>query len=488
MLKHRDFTSFGDFFLRALGPDMGHSYLEVSSVGSFCSGLGLGLVMIGSDGFISLEALRWVADVGASFVMLDKRGKLIVVAGPVSPSDARLRRSQSLAHGNGTALKISKELISQKLNGQATLVREMLQDSATADAIDRFRTELPSTQNIESVRLSEAQAAKLYWHAWSDVPIRWPRKDEKRVPEHWKTFGSRISPLTHSPRLAANPPNALLNLLYGLLESESRLAAVAMGLDPAIGCLHVDAPNRHSLACDLMEVCRPCGVDAFVLNWLQSEPLRHADFWEDRNGNCRIVSSLATRLCETAATWRKLVAPVAEYVAQELWSSISKPSSRLSRLRLASRLTQAHRRTVKGSTVPAVNQRKPEHVCSDCGVKISRRTKLCSNCAKQATRKNLRVGRKDAQRRESLAKRSATQRQHKQAIHNWRPSDLPDWLTRDVYVKQIQPTLARITKTQIRSALRVSEPYSSDIRAGKRIPHARHWQALAQVVGVSVER
>jgi hypothetical protein len=32
-----------------------------------------------------------------------------------------------------------------------------------------------------------------------------------------------------SPRLAASPPNALLNFLYGILESEARLSAAAMG-------------------------------------------------------------------------------------------------------------------------------------------------------------------------------------------------------------------------------------------------------------------
>jgi CRISPR/Cas system-associated endonuclease Cas1 len=58
--------------------------------------------------------------------------------------------------------------------------------------------------------------------------------------------------LTHSPRLASSPANALLNLLYALLEGESRLSAAAMGLDPGIGVLHVDTPNRDSLACDLM--------------------------------------------------------------------------------------------------------------------------------------------------------------------------------------------------------------------------------------------
>ena len=53
-------------------------------------------------------------------------------------------------------------------------------------------------------------------------------------------FGARVSPLTGSPRLAATPPNAILNYLYALLESEARLAAAALGLDPGLGVLHVD--------------------------------------------------------------------------------------------------------------------------------------------------------------------------------------------------------------------------------------------------------
>src|SRR5271156_3078849 len=73
------------------------------------------LVMIGSDGFVTLDALRWISDIGAAFVMLDRRGKVLAVTGPVASSDAKLRRAQALALGNGTALKISKEIISQKL-------------------------------------------------------------------------------------------------------------------------------------------------------------------------------------------------------------------------------------------------------------------------------------------------------------------------------------------------------------------------------------
>src|SRR5439155_25929745 len=145
--------------------------------------------------------------------------------------------------GNGVAIRISKELSTRQLDGQAALVRDMLHDSATADLIARFRDELPSTESIENVRWVEARTAKLYCSSWSDLPIRWPRKDDRRVAEHWKRFGSRISPITHSPRLACNPPNALLNMLYSLLEVEATLAISAMGLLPEIGLLHADAPN-----------------------------------------------------------------------------------------------------------------------------------------------------------------------------------------------------------------------------------------------------
>jgi hypothetical protein len=68
------------------------------------------LICIGEDGFITLAALRWLSDVDVSFTMLDRLGKIRVVTGPVFPSEARLRRSQALALGNGTAVKIAREL------------------------------------------------------------------------------------------------------------------------------------------------------------------------------------------------------------------------------------------------------------------------------------------------------------------------------------------------------------------------------------------
>lgn len=52
------------------------------------------LIVIGSDGLVSLAGLRWMADQKVSFLMLDRDGTVLLTTGPVYPSDARLRRSR----------------------------------------------------------------------------------------------------------------------------------------------------------------------------------------------------------------------------------------------------------------------------------------------------------------------------------------------------------------------------------------------------------
>ena len=73
------------------------------------------LVCISDDGFVTLSALKWLSDIGASLIMLDRTGKVVFVTGPAASSDARLRHAQSLAVGNGAALVISKRIDLRKI-------------------------------------------------------------------------------------------------------------------------------------------------------------------------------------------------------------------------------------------------------------------------------------------------------------------------------------------------------------------------------------
>ena len=234
--------------------------------------------------------------------MLERDGSLIAATGPVGPSDARLRREQALARQAHVALDIARELIRQKLAGQEKIVRDRLNDQTVADTIAQARADVGAADTIEMIRLLEAHAAHAYWAAWRKLKIEFPKSDLQRVPDHWLSFGTRKSPLTRSPRLAANPANAILNYLYALLESEARLAAVALGLDPGIGFLHVETDARDSLACDLMEAVRP-HIDAYLLDWVRRQPFRREWFFEKSDGNCRLMAPFCLRLSETAQTW-----------------------------------------------------------------------------------------------------------------------------------------------------------------------------------------
>jgi len=443
------------------------------------------LVVIGSDGMVSLAALRWLADQDAAFAMFDRDGSVLVTTGPVRPSDARLRRAQALAGQSGTALRIARELIDKKLMGQERVARHKLLVTDTADRIARYRTELAGADSPERIRQIESQAAGAYWASWRSLPINFPRKDEPKIPDHWRVFGTRVSPLTGSPRLAANPPNAILNYLYAILESESRLAAAALGLDPGIGILHVDTEARDSLACDLMEAIRP-QVDAFLVDWVTRETLKREWFFEQRNGNCRLMAALAVQLSQTAPTWGRAVAPIAEWVAQTFWTRNHRPAR--GEKTLPTPLTQRRRSEGRGKEFIPDNKSAPypRRICPGCGT-TTRGGKHCPSCGREVSRGELiesaKIGRVVAQSSKSQEKRSETQRRHRAAQLAWRSSAKPVWLSKDRYLETIQPKLVGVPISILSSTLGVSEPYAADIRTGRRRPHPRHWQALAELVG-----
>jgi len=444
------------------------------------------LVVIGSDGMVSLAALRWLADRKAAFVMLDRDGTVLVATGPVGPRDARLRRAQALAHYSGVAVSLARDLIARKLHEQERIARDVLGHPSAAQAIAAARDGLPLAATTETIRSVEAQAAMAYWSCWHALPVTFPSKDLARVPEHWRTFGTRRSPLTGSPRLSVNPPNAMLNYLYAVLESEARLAAVALGLDPGLGLMHADTKVRDSLACDLMEPVRPL-VDAYVLSWLTREPLRREWFFEQRDGTCRLMGDFTERLAETGPTWARAVAPVAERVAKLLWSSSTASPRRTGR---ATPLTQSRRREARGVAMPPVDMPpRPPRVCRVCGKGVRRDHTYCGECSRLAEPERMRQiaqqGRIVAQGPRAQARRAATQRRHAQTQRAWKPSDQPAWLTEQVYWEQIQPRLAELPASQVAAALGVSRPYAVNMRAGRCRPHPRHWLALAELVGAT---
>ena len=236
-----------------------------------------------------------------------------------------------------------------------------------------------------------------------------------------------------------------------------------------------------------MEAVRP-NVDALVLDWITRGPLRRAWFFEERNGNARLIAQFASRLSETMANWRSHVAPVAEWVARSLWTSAQKPRTTV---HPSTRLTQAHRRAAKGSSFDPHHERMPRRVtvCRNCGKEIKAGDTFCSGCVPEISRENLikaaHAGRIATVSDEAQSKRAATQRKQVAARRAWNPADKPNWLDERTYLDKIQPRLKNITVPTIRDVLSVSELYATNIRNGRCVPHPRHWKVLADLAEIA---
>lgn len=443
-------------------------------------------VIVGSDGLVTLSALKWLRDQDVTFTFLERNGKLLSVVGPAGSSDAKLRRFQAFAISNGVGLEICRTLIDAKIQGQENVLRGHLNCPSAADTIARFGLQLGSADSFDAIRSIEANAAASYFREWRDLPVSWPKADLQRIPEHWRLAGSRQSPLTGGPRLAVTPVHAILNYVFALLEAETRRAIISLGLDAGLGLgLHTDTANRDSLAFDVLEPVRP-QIEMWLLRWIASEPLRRADFFETATGNCRLMSPMCTKLSRTASVWGKLVAPWAEYVARTLWDGTK--SGRARNSAPPTRLTQQRRIEAKGKNwTSTVEPPKTDHLCRGCGKPITNGRTNCADCAIGAAKERLvsaaHLGRVAARSPEARAKHVASRRRHAEESSAWDQSRQPAWLTGEVFAQQIRPLLADIPTSAIRSRIGVSRWYAGKIRRGYQ-PHPRHWEALAQLAGI----
>jgi ribosomal protein L32 len=180
------------------------------------------------------------------------------------------------------------------------------------------------------------------------------------------------------------------------------------------------------------------------------------------------------------------VAPVAEWVAQAFWSS---PKSSTNGPAIPTRLTQRRRSEGRGRQyVPAANiAPSPQTICQNCGA-LTLGGRHCPKCGREVSGKKLtelaKLGRTVAVGAEAQKKRSETQHRHEAAKRAWRESPNENWNAPKRYDTEIKPRLSMVTIASIASALGVSEPYAADIRAGRRRPHPRNFQALAGLVGL----
>lgn len=288
------------------------------------------LVVIGHTGFIAFEALRWVRDIGATFVQIDSDSNVISMSVSDHQSSARdLRRAQVIAGESERGLTILAGLLKAKVIEQARLASELVPFQPTsgsrhrrpADPVGSILAQVPAIEkatNLNRLRVAESVAGRQFWLGFANVPIRFDRSWRGRVPDHWRQAGPRTTTKERKrPKNANTPAHAMLNYLYAILQTEATIALRRMGLDPGLGLMHSDKRYRPSLASDLMEPVRPT-ADRIVLDLLLARELSRGDVVETRQGVCRLGPSMVRELSEHAGQLREVVGPHAEQLVRDL--------------------------------------------------------------------------------------------------------------------------------------------------------------------------
>jgi CRISP-associated protein Cas1 len=146
------------------------------------------------------------------------------------------------------------------------LSRQVAADADKAEALTRvpFSAEPGAeTHELDQIRGYEGQGASLYFEVFA-LHLRQQRED--------------FAFTTRSRRPPCDAINCLLSYLYALIRHDCIAALTATGLDPFVGYLHAERPNRPALGLDLMEEFRPLLADRLAITLINRRQITKDDF------------------------------------------------------------------------------------------------------------------------------------------------------------------------------------------------------------------
>jgi CRISP-associated protein Cas1 len=216
----------------------------------------------------------------------------------VADTSVTLRRSQFRAADDpARCAAIARQIIAGKIqNSRNSLLRTARENDDAAEqgklqkVIDALARQIqtladPGTAaanpQLDALRGAEGLAAQLYFSVFS-LALKQQRE--------------AFLFTTRSRRPARDRINCLLSFIYALLRHDCVAALTSVGLDPFVGFLHADRPNRPSLALDLMEEFRPWLADRLAITLINRQQIGAEHFAEREGG-----------VVEFTETGRKLV-------------------------------------------------------------------------------------------------------------------------------------------------------------------------------------
>jgi CRISP-associated protein Cas1 len=248
-------------------------------------------VCVFGQAMFSPAALQLCWEHGVAVNYFSEHGYLLGRWEGVPSTSVTLRRAQHRRADDGRAAAlVARQVVAGKLqNARQSLLRSARESQSEEEAgrLQRCATELSRLLNrlaraldeppegeqsadaVDRIRGYEGQAAALYFEVFA-----------LQLKQQRETFGFR--------KRTRRPPrdriNCLLSFLYALLRHDCIAALTATGLDPFVGYLHADRPNRPGLALDLMEEFRPLIADRLAITLINRRQIAPDDFNEREGG------------------------------------------------------------------------------------------------------------------------------------------------------------------------------------------------------------
>lgn len=224
-------------------------------------------IVVGRNAQLSTQTIFEMMEQHIPIFYIDSRGKIIGHFIYEKQSATRLLRQLEIFRDPEQQLKLSQEIISEKISNQRDLLKRY-EKTVDAEKLERTTKKLKQTvdklsalKTLDEIRGAEGTASKIYFATFTELldQTRWKWKERSQHP-------------------AKDPVNSLLNYGYAFLEREVRIAVALAGMDARIGFFHSNDGRKDSLIFDMMEFFRQLIVDRFVLNLLNKRMLQPENF------------------------------------------------------------------------------------------------------------------------------------------------------------------------------------------------------------------
>ena len=224
---------------------------------------------------ISPPAMDLCWEHGVAINFLSENGYLQARVTGVADTSVTLRRAQfRVADDPVRAAAIARQIVAGKIqNSRNSLLRggretddtaEQRQLTDAADALARQLSDLAKTNPpLDQLRGVEGMAAQTYFSVFG-LLLKQQRDD--------------FAFTTRSRRPPRDRINCMVSFLYALVRHDCIAALTSIGLDPLVGFLHADRPNRPSLALDLMEEFRPWLADRLAVTLINRQQIQPDHF------------------------------------------------------------------------------------------------------------------------------------------------------------------------------------------------------------------